>query len=263
VRKRYPAPGSSEDVLAGWAVMSTPTGPGVTGDGWPILVPVKALPHAKTRLITALSPAGRRALVLGMASDVLVACADAPGVSLVRVITSDPDVSTLAEDLGLETVPDPRTTGTRDPLSAAVDAVVRGTAGPVGVVTADLPELRASLLGRLLGAATAHPHSTVPDHRGSGTTMAFWSGAATGPDRDSVRVSRFGPGSAARFRVDGGAVDLADLDPGGAGRRDVDTPEDLAALTGRTVGAATAAALRVHSGTLSSPGPGVSATMVS
>src|SRR5699024_11296657 len=108
--------------------------------------------------------------------------------------------------------------------------------------TADLPELRASLLGRLLGAATAHPHSTVPDHRGSGTTMAFWSGAATGPDRDSVRVSRFGPGSAARFRVDGGAVGLAELDPGGAGRRVVDTPEDLAALTGRTVGAAKHAA---------------------
>src|SRR5699024_8179622 len=189
--------------------------------------------------------------------------ADAAVVSLVRAITPPPDLSPLAQALGLETVPDPRPTGTRGPLNAAVDAVVRGTAGPVGGVTADLPELRAPLRGRLLGASPAHPHSTVPDHRGSGTTRAFWSGAATGPDRDSVRVSRFGPGSAARFRVDGGAVDLADLDPGGAGRRDVDTPEDLAALTGRTVGAATAAALRVHSGTLSSPGPGVSATMVS
>src|SRR5699024_1796008 len=115
VRKRYPAPGRSEDVLAGWAVMSTPTGPGVTGDGWTILVPVKALPHAKTRLFTAASPAGRGALLLGMASDVLVACADSAVVSLVRVINSYPDVSTLAVAIGLETVPDPRATGARDP----------------------------------------------------------------------------------------------------------------------------------------------------
>lgn len=257
MRKRYPAPFASEGRLAGWVTMSTPTGPGATLDEWTIVVPVKTLDRAKTRLIRALSPSGRRALVLAMASDVLATCARTPGVTRVLVATSDPEIAALVGRLDLELFAEPPEAVTGDPLNAALEAAIHGTTGPVGVVTADLPELRPAHLERVLGAAARHLHSTVPDHRASGTTMAFWT------DPGAARVPRFGAGSAARFRSAGGAVSLADVDPGGATRRDVDTPEDLAALSGRPVGVATSAALREHAGPHSTPGPGVSATMVS
>lgn len=120
-------------------------------------------------------------------------------------------------------------------------------------MTADLPELLPVQLADILARAVVHPHSMVTDHRGVGTTMAFWTGPATS------RVSRFGAGSAGRFRTDGGAVTLPV--PGHASR-DVDTPGDLSALATREVGRATAGVLRRASVTLPTRPDGVSATMV-
>ena len=228
-------------------------------DGWTIVVPVKGLDRAKSRLAPALPPADRRALVLAMAADVLAACAATPGVSRVRVVSSDPDVGELARRLGLQFRTEPATApgrGGEDPLNRALAHAIGDVAGPVGVVTADLPELGPRDLARVLAAAAEHPHSVVPDHQGAGTTMAFW----TGPG--SPRVPRFGVDSAARHRSLGGAVVLADADPSGTAGRDVDTPDDLAALEGRAVGPATAAALRAPGAPHVARTPGVSATMV-
>lgn len=246
--------------------MSTLTGTGATpgapdrttADEWTVLVPVKALGLAKGRLAQALPGSGRRALVLAMASDVLAACSAAPGVSSVRVISSDPTVASLADDLGVDVFPDPSTPpGPGDePLNVALAHALEDVAGPVGVVAADLPELTPSSLGRVLSAARGHAHASVPDHRGEGTTMAFWSGAR------ASRIPRFGAGSAARFRSEGDAVPITDVDSSGVTRRDVDLPADLTALAGRPVGDATARALREHVGPLSAPTADVSATMV-
>lgn len=239
--------------------METVAGHGATDGGWTIIVPVKALDRAKSRLARALPAAARRALVLAMATDVLRTCTATPGVSRVRVVTSDPDVAALARRLRIETVPEPvgiegRSDG--DPLNAALAEAIHGLPGPVGVVTADLPELRVPQLARVLAAAAVHPHSMVPDHRGAGTTMAFWTGPAVG------RIPRFGPDSAARHLSEGGAVPLDEADPSGAAGRDVDTPEDVLALTERAVGEATATVLRTPSVTQGAHSAGVSATMV-
>ncbi|MDX2355666.1 2-phospho-L-lactate guanylyltransferase [Dietzia sp. PP-33] len=243
--------------------MSTVAGDGSADGGWTIVVPVKALDRAKSRLAPALTATGRRALVLAMAEDVLRACASTPGVSRVRVVTSDPDMTALARDLlpdmvPCDIVPEPPHAADRagDPLNTALAAAIHGVPGPVGVVTADLPELRAAHLARVLDVAGTHPHSVVPDHRGAGTTMAFWTGTAV------ARVPRFGVDSAARHLAEGGAVPLHDADPSGAATRDVDTPADVAALTDRAVGEATTAVLRTPAVAQGAHAAGVSATMV-
>lgn len=239
--------------------MSTMVGRGTADGGWTIIVPVKALDRAKSRLARTLSAPGRRALVLAMATDVFRACAGSPAVSRVRVVTSDPDVGALAQGFGLEVVPEPPVSADSpdaDPLNVALAAAIAGVPGPVGVVTADLPELDSDTLERVLSAAARHSHSMVPDHRGVGTTMVFWTGPAT------TRVPRFGGDSAARHVSEGGAVPLLGADTSGAAGRDVDTPEDLAGLSGRTVGGATATTLRARADAPGAHAAGVSATMV-
>ncbi|MEH6818625.1 MAG: 2-phospho-L-lactate guanylyltransferase [Dietzia psychralcaliphila] len=255
--KRYPARRARAALLAGWRAMKTVAGHGATNGGWTIVVPVKALDRAKSRLARALHAPARRALVLAMATDVLRTCVATPGVARVRVVTSDPDVAALARRLRIEIVPEPVGAADRsggDPLNAALTEAIRGVPGPVGVVTADLPELRAPQLARVLAAAAGHAHSMVPDHGGAGTTMAFWTGPA------GARIPRFGPDSAARHLSEGGAVPLDEVS--GAAGRDVDTPEDVLALAERAVGEATAAVLRTPSVAQGAHSAGVSATMV-
>lgn len=234
---------------------TTATGPH-PGHGWTLLVPVKALAHAKSRLTPTLDPSARRALVLAMAADVLDTCVSTDGVAAVRVVTGDDEVAALAHRRGLGVVPEPPARPDADPLNAALSAALAGATGRVGVVAADLPELRPRHLGAILAAAAPHVHSVVPDHRGAGTTMAFWTGPADG------RVPRFGTDSATRHLLEGGAVALPGADPTGAAGRDVDTPGDLARLSAADVGAATAAVLGAVAGSLPPHAGSVSATMV-
>lgn len=253
--------------------MSTAGVGGTVVDGWTIVVPVKSLDRAKSRLVPALTADGRRALVVAMAADVLRACRDTPGVARVRVVSADVRVRDLAARAGAEFVDEPADAGSphrdpldraplnsdplnSDPLNLALDRALADVRGPVGVVAADLPELRPAHLARILGMAARHPHATVTDHRGAGTTMAFWTGDP------ATRVCRFGVDSAVRFRVEGGAVRIAVDDDLGAAARDVDVPDDLAALPGRRVGPATAGALRDPAARLLAHATGVSATMV-
>ncbi len=245
--------------------MSTASGPGHAGDGWTIIVPVKTLERAKGRLAPELSPDIRRALVVAMATDVIAACRDASPVVRVRVVGSDPEIARIAQGLGAEFVVDPTGPGTvpatsvagrSDPLNTALSHAMTGMRGSVGVVAADLPELDGALLTRILGVATRHPHSVVTDHRGDGTTMAFWTGSTD-------RVIHFGAGSADRFRHLGGAEKIAVDDAAWEGAsRDVDIPEDVAGLAARRVGAATARVLQGVPAPLRVRDAGESVTMV-
>lgn len=249
--------------------MNTAGDPGSAGDGWTIVVPVKSLDRAKSRLGPALSPTSRRALVVAMATDVITACRNAPRVDRVRVVGTDPEIAQIADHLGAEFVADPGGDPARpveapdgpgvvaeDPLNTALARAMAGVRGPVGVIAADLPELDSRLLGSILDSASRHAHAIVADHRGHGTTMAFWTGPAD-------RVSRFGPDSADRFRHVGGAAALAvDDTTWGEATRDVDTPEDIADLAGRRVGRATERALQGVPTPLRCRGGAESVTMV-
>jgi 2-phospho-L-lactate/phosphoenolpyruvate guanylyltransferase len=201
---------------------------GTAAPGWGVVVPVKHLDVAKSRLAVG-SGSDRRALALAFAEDVVLAALACPAVGHVLVVTDDEDVAPALRALGAEVTGDRPNAG----LDAALvhgEAVLRGADPALGVVavSADLPALRADDLAEVL-AATAR-RTVVADAQGTGTTLlAAAPGVALAP--------AYGPGSLARHLATG-AVAL----PGPPGaRRDVDTLDDLAEALRLGVGPRTAA----------------------
>ena len=194
-----------------------------------VLVAVKALAHAKTRLSPVLAPARRAALVLAMLADTVDAALRCPAVCSVHVVSPDPRVLGHAAELGAHPVTDPTTN--------LNDALGHGAAGldprvAIAALQGDLPALRPDELGEALACCTGL-RAAVPDRDGGGTVLLM---APPGAGLDP----RFGPGSAASHR-DSGAVVVRGAWPGL--RTDVDTADDLAAAVGLGVGARTAAQL--------------------
>ena len=101
--------------------------------GWTVLLPVKVLARAKSRLAV-LAGDRRRELALALASDTVAAVLACPEVARVVVVTSDPVAGPLLAALGAVVVPDapadrpaPRDRGTLD------GADVTGALGDLGV----------------------------------------------------------------------------------------------------------------------------------
>jgi 2-phospho-L-lactate guanylyltransferase len=199
---------------------------------WAVVVPVKLLARAKSRIAPLAGP--RRAeLALAMASDTVSAVVAASGVIQVIVVTDDPVAAGELSAAGAAIVPDEP----RDGLNAALvygaaSADRRWPASGTAALSADLPALRPGEIGTALRAAAAWPEAFVPDLQGSGTTLYTASaGVAFRP--------RFGVESRRRH-AEAGAAEL--VLPGLAGlRRDVDTPEDLRAAARLGLGPRTAA----------------------
>lgn len=209
-----------------------------------LVVPVKPLPVAKTRLrgaadggVGALTAHTRLALALAM--DTVAAARAALRVDAVVVISSDPAVAMELGALGAEVVPDP-SRGLNGALRRGAQVVRERLPGSVvGALQADLPALRPAELDAALGAAAALfdggvRHAFCADEPGDGTTLLV---AAPGVELDP----HFGRGSAARH-VGIGAVGLGGHWPGL--RRDVDTSDDLDRAAELGVGLRTAAVLR-------------------
>ncbi|HUZ39426.1 MAG TPA: 2-phospho-L-lactate guanylyltransferase [Streptosporangiaceae bacterium] len=185
---------------------------------WSLVVPVKVLARAKTRLAV-LAGHDRPALALAMAADTVAAALACPQVGRVIVVTDDPQAGQVLAGLGAVAVPERPGRGLNPALRrGAAHARSRWPGSGVGGLAADLPALRPAELGRALREAARWPQAFVPDSAGSGTTLyTVWPGTAFRP--------RFGPESAARHRA-AGAVEVTR--PGLASlRRDVDEPADL------------------------------------
>lgn len=204
-----------------------------------MLVPVKRLAAAKTRLRGAVGAERHEPLVLAMAQDTVAAALAAPGIADVLVVTADPLVSAAVTALGARAVAEPGPGSVPGGLNAALRhaAAAASTAvvGRIAALPADLPALRGDELSAALSAlATAAGGGYVPDASGTGTVLLV---AAAG----GRLVPRFGPGSAAAHgqggarRVEGDWPSL---------RHDVDTPADLAIAVALGVGAHTRALLR-------------------
>ena len=208
--------------------------PGVPRDApaasWGAVVPVKHLDVAKSRL-AAYGDAARRELALAFAADVVTATLECPAVVQVLVVTDDPSAATVLARLGAVVVPDDPDAGLNPALDHGSDLLRAADAGlSVVTLSADLPALRPADLGQVLAAVPSGGRAFVADWAGTGTTLL----AAAAP---APLAPHFGPGSRRRH-VDSGAVEL----PGTAAlRRDVDTPEDLAAALLLGVGRRTAA----------------------
>jgi len=185
---------------------------------WSVLMPVKVLARAKSRLAGLAGP--RRAeLALALACDTVTAVLACQAAARVIVITDDAAADAALAGLGALVVPDEP----RDGLNAALrhgaaHAAARWPGYGTAALSADLPALRPAEIGRALKAASGWPTAFVADAAGDGTTLYTAApGAAFRP--------AFGPASRARHAAGGAAeLDLAGI-PGL--RRDVDTPADL------------------------------------
>jgi 2-phospho-L-lactate guanylyltransferase len=188
---------------------------------WSVLMPVKVLAEAKSRLAgpAGLSGPRRAELALALACDTVTAVLGSDAVARVIVITDDQVAAVALAALGALVIPDEPRAG----LNAAVRhgagyAAARWPGEGTAALSADLPALRPEQVGRALRAAAAWPTAFVADAAGDGTTLYA---AAPG----AVFRPAFGPGSRARHAA-GGAAELGLADVPGL-RRDVDTPSDL------------------------------------
>lgn len=219
---------------------------------WTVLLPVKVLARAKSRLAV-LAGDRRHELALALASDTVSAVVACPEVARVIVITSDPVAGPRLAALGAhiigEAAGDPNVPpaesadGSQHALNAALlrGAAVAARRWPgtgLAALTADLPALRPADLATALRAVAhgipdaglAPGPAFVPDAAGVGTTLY-----AVPPG------GQFRPmfGGASRARHAAAAVELA-LDGIAGLRQDVDTPDDLRAAVALGVGPRTA-----------------------
>ena len=182
---------------------------------WSVLMPVKVLTQAKSRLAGLAGPR-RGELALAMACDTVTAVLE---TARAIVITDDPVAAAALEELGAQVIPDEP----RDGLNAALRhgaavAAHNWPADGTAALSADLPALRPLELARALQAAASWPNAFVADAAADGTTLFTAApGAAFRP--------AFGLASRSRHAARGAAeLQLSDI-PGL--RRDVDTPDDL------------------------------------
>ncbi|MFD6291690.1 2-phospho-L-lactate guanylyltransferase [Streptomyces sp. NPDC060205] len=191
---------------------------------WIMVVPLKALARAKSRLSDTAADGLRPGLALAFAQDTVAAALACPEVADVAVVTGDALAGRELGALGARIVPDEPGGGLNAALRHA-EAVVR-TANPrtaLAALNADLPALRAGELARVLTAAAEFPRAFLADAAGIGTTLL---GASPGHE---LRPA-FGTDSRARHRASG-AEELL-LTAVDSVRQDVDTGADLqAALT--------------------------------
>ncbi|MBO1415698.1 2-phospho-L-lactate guanylyltransferase [Streptomyces sp. FH025] len=197
---------------------SRPAAPAAPTADWSLVLPLKPLALAKSRLAPYAGP-HRPDLALSFALDTVTAALATPGVSRVLVVTRDATAGARLAALGAVVVPDEPDGGLNRALSHGA-SVARALAprAPLAVISADLPALRPAELARVLAAVPPDGRAFLSDSPGVGTALL-----ASTPGRPLSPA--FGDGSRARHAA-GGALELrlADVE---SVRRDVDTGTDL------------------------------------
>ena len=197
---------------------------------WGVVVPVKRLARAKTRL-AAYGPALRAELALAFAADVVAAALSSAPVVRVLVVTDDDDAAAALVELGADVTRDLPDAGLNPALEHGAGLLRTQVPGcGVATVSSDLPCLRADDLAQALGAVPPGTRAFVTDADRQGTTLlAAGAGAALLP--------AYGDRSRLRHLASG----AAELPGTPALRRDVDTPEDLRQARALGLGPRTAA----------------------
>ncbi|MEV8550955.1 2-phospho-L-lactate guanylyltransferase [Streptomyces glaucescens] len=200
---------------------------------WTLVIPLKPLARAKSRLADTAAAGLRPGLALAFAQDTVAAALACAAVRDVAVVTDDALAGRELAALGARIVPDEPGGGLNAALEHAA-AAVRGECpeSAVAALNADLPALRPAELARVLAAAAQFPRAFLPDAAEIGTTLL-----AARPGRELQPA--FGPDSRARHRATGAVeLELAGVD---SVRQDVDTGADLRTALALGVGARTAA----------------------
>lgn len=198
-----------------------------------LVVPVKALANAKTRLRGAVHPDEHARLVLAVLLDTVTAAAAADGVGRVLVVSSDPTVAAVLAAEGFECVAENGAEGLNGAYRHGA-AVLRRTnpAGQIGALQADLPALRPDELAGAIKSADGRRAFCADRHK-TGTTLLL---SAPGAPLDP----RFGVHSA-HAHAASGAMPITDGWP--SLRCDVDTVQDLSAARELGLGTRTSALL--------------------
>ncbi|MGW1167168.1 2-phospho-L-lactate guanylyltransferase [Streptomyces sp. NPDC002550] len=200
---------------------------------WTLVIPLKPLSRAKSRLSDTAGDGVRPGLALAFAQDTVAAALSCTAVADVAVVTDDGRAARELAALGARIVPDAPGSGLNAALAHGA-AAVRGIRPrtPVAALNADLPALRPAELALVLGAAAEFPRAFLADAAGRGTTLL-----AAGPDGELQ--PEFGIDSRARHRGSGAEeLRLTGVD---SVRQDVDTGDDLRAALALGVGPHTAA----------------------
>lgn len=201
------------------------------GTGVGLIIAVKRLAAAKTRLAPVFAGDLREQVVLAMLLDTISAALAVPAVGSVTVVTPDADAAAAVRELGADVLLDPTPVGHPDPLNhalAATEQALRDSVTNIAVLQGDLPALRTAELAEAIAGASRHSRSFIADRHHTGTAALFAFGAPLVPE--------FGVDSARRH-ADSGAVELSGEWPGL--RCDIDTPEDLETARRLGVGPAT------------------------
>ncbi|MGC9379278.1 2-phospho-L-lactate guanylyltransferase [Streptomyces sp. MH13] len=200
---------------------------------WTLVVPVKPLARAKSRLSDTADDGVRPGLALAFAQDTVAAALACPAVADVAVVTDDARAGGALAALGARVVPDEPRGGLNAALAHGAAAVrAARPESRVAALNADLPALRPAELALVLAAATQFPRAFLADAAGIGTTLL-----AAAPGRELSPA--FGMDSRARHRMSG-AVELR-LEAVDSVRQDVDTGADLRTALALGVGPRTAA----------------------
>ena len=199
-----------------------------------VLVPVKRLDDAKSRLAGALAPADRRALALAMLGDVLAAVGRSRSAASLSVVTGDPEAAAAAR-LGGATARDDEGRPWNAALMGAIADLPEGA--PVAIVAGDLPLLEPGDVDALVEALDGTAVVVGRAHDGGTNALALGPPGAIAP--------HFGePASAAlhaRLAREAGYEPVVLDRPGLA--LDIDTEADLARLLERGPHGRTATAL--------------------
>lgn len=186
---------------------------------WTLVVPLKPLNSAKSRLSIVANEALRPALALAFALDTVTAALRCEVVQSVMVVTDDPLAQRELSTVGAKVTADTPGRG----LNAALihgAALVRRKAPDMAVaaLNADLPALRPAELRLTLEEARRAPRSFLADATGEGTTLlTALPGVPLAP--------AFGVGSREAHLASGAReIELTNVV---SARRDVDTADDL------------------------------------
>jgi 2-phospho-L-lactate guanylyltransferase len=195
--------------------------------GADLVVPIKRLDRAKSRLRGAVPADQHAELVLALLLDTVTAAISADGVRRVLVVCEDERVPAALLGTGVECVDERGLPGLNAALAFGAESL-RTPAGTVGALQADLPALRPADLSAAIEEAAGR-RACCADRPGTGTTLLLAApGEPLGP--------RFGPGSAAAHAATG-AVRVGAAIP--SLRCDVDTESDLGVAAALGLGVAT------------------------
>ena len=192
------------------------------------ILPIKSLGAAKQRLSAQLGSGSRQALAQAMFSDVLASLRHVEGVDEIVVVTANDVAESAARGNGVRLLYDGEEAGQsaaamiglRHALAAGYDRAL--------LVPGDTPLLDPGEVDALL--ARGGPVTIVPDRHGTGTNCLLLE------PPEAIEPS-FGPGSQDRHVAAARAAGIEPVvDSVPSLMLDIDTPDDLAELSGRLEG---------------------------